>query len=139
MAYFLAGDNDWTYANDSAWDGNWHETEFGISGEGFNIYASRRKHQDGRRIRDVYETADGILEFALWVLKNHPAANGADGIVERLTVRNFLSSLDTAAQKAEAKRCLSYETDEKLPWQQACRALAIAKGSEAHILEAEEA
>ena len=139
MAYFLSGDNDWTYVNGSAWDGNWHETEFGISGEGFNIYASRRKHRDGRRIRDVYETADGILEFALWVLKNHPAATGADEIVERLTVRNFLSSLDTPAQKADAKRWLSYESDEKLTWQQACEALAIANGSETHVLEAEEA
>ena len=83
--------------------------------------------------------AEGLLDFALWVLKNHPDAKGAEGIAERLTVRNFLSSLDTADQKAKAKRYLSYDPDEKLTWQQASEVLAIANGSETLVLEAEEA
>ncbi|MBB4859447.1 hypothetical protein HNO88_002776 [Novosphingobium chloroacetimidivorans] len=56
------------------WDGKWRKTTYEIEHPDFSIYATRTKHSRDQRIRDAYNSVDGLLAFAIWAARNFPAS-----------------------------------------------------------------
>jgi hypothetical protein len=103
VAYYLAADISKRRSLDGAtatffakWDGKWKTTDYSISGRNFFIAAGRVKHSDGR-IRDAHAEAEGLLNFAIYAVRNFPGSHSfirqwAQNLRDQLLVAATLES-----------------------------------------------